>query len=592
MKTALKNMRPMLAAAVAVLFALLPAACNRDGFVEARPAPSIELDSPTGIYETKVGRPVTIAPRLSDADGAAVRWEEAGVLLSTAAVLTYSWDEAGEHYIVLTVGNDGGVVSEEIRVDVLELMPPAISLPFAGEVLTIRTGTEYTLAPEIANSDTDDFRVEWRVGGEVVSESMQYTFAADTQGDYEVECRAANADGSDMRRFTIRVVDVMPCTLFFRPISRLFPSTDRYTFAGRPVYLAPVVGNLAGERWEWSVDGKAVAADGPAFVFTPVAAGSYLVSLTVDGSATASVRVICVVGDESSRRRTATASDSPASNRVYEWIPAPGQFVGDTQTGGMTGSETTPELAAGWAEERLRNNLFVSLGGFGGYIVVGFDHSVARSAGGYDFAIQGNAFFNAGTSEGGSNEPGIVYVMQDVNGNGLPDDEWYELRGSETGLPSTIQDYAVTYYSPPAPAMNVQWTDNCGNSGCIDYLKAFHRQESYYPAWIEEDSYTLRGTRLGSRTSQDPSTGFWNNGAFDWGYADNMGSDNLSGSDDVTGDGQRNGFRIANAMLPDGTPVELQYIDFVKVQTGVNAKSGWLGENSTEVFGFRDLSVE
>ena len=42
------------------------------------------------------------------------------------------------------------------------------------------------------------------------------------------------------------------------------------------------------------------------------------------------------------------------------------------------------------------------------------------------FAIQGNAFDS-------SNEPGIVWVMQDVNGNGLPDDEWYELRGSETG---------------------------------------------------------------------------------------------------------------------------------------------------------------
>ena len=27
-------------------------------------------------------------------------------------------------------------------------------------------------------------------------------------------------------------------------------------------------------------------------------------------------------------------------------------------------------------------------------------------------------------------------------------------------------------------------------------------------------------------------------------------------------------------MQPDGTPVELKYIDFVKVQVGVNAKSG------------------
>ena len=33
------------------------------------------------------------------------------------------------------------------------------------------------------------------------------------------------------------------------------------------------------------------------------------------------------------------------------------------------------------------------------------------------------------------------------------------------------------------------------------------------------------------------------------------------------------------------------YIDFVKVQTGVNVKAGWLGENSTEVFGFTDENL-
>ena len=66
----------------------------------------------------------------------------------------------------------------------------------------------------------------------------------------------------------------------------------------------------------------------------------------------------------------------------------------------------------------------VSLGGFGGYIVVGFDHSIQASGGygGYDFSITGNQF-------SGSSEPGVVWVMPDENGNGEPDDgPWYELR--------------------------------------------------------------------------------------------------------------------------------------------------------------------
>lgn len=85
--------------------------------------------------------------------------------------------------------------------------------------------------------------------------------------------------------------------------------------------------------------------------------------------------------------------------------------------------------------------------------------------------------------------------------------------------------------------------------------------------------------------------GFWINRPYEWGYADNYGSDCLAGGDAMDGKGQSNGFRIANAMQPDGTPVELKYIDFVKVQVGVNAKSGPLGEVSTEVFSFADLSI-
>ena len=72
---------------------------------------------------------------------------------------------------------------------------------------------------------------------------------------------------------------------------------------------------------------------------------------------------------------------------------------------------------------------------------MGFDHSIDNSSsgykGGYNFSITGNAFK-------GSSDPGIVYVMQDTNGNTLPDDEWYELKGSEYGKEETVQEYAVT----------------------------------------------------------------------------------------------------------------------------------------------------
>ena len=39
-------------------------------------------------------------------------------------------------------------------------------------------------------------------------------------------------------------------------------------------------------------------------------------------------------------------------------------------------------------------------------------------------------------------------------------------------------------------------------------------------------------------------------------------------------------------------PIDMKFIDFVKVQVGVNTKSGWLGEVSTEVFGFYDYNLK
>ena len=271
---------------------------------------------------------------------------------------------------------------------------------------------------------------------------------------------------------------------------------------------------------------------------------------------------------------------------VFEYTPAPGQFINETKTGGFDGSQTTPEAAVAYATQRMKEKNFVSLGGFGGYIVVGFDHSIDNT-GSYDFGIEGNSFK-------GSSEPGVVWVMQDENGNGKPDDTWYELKGSETGKESTIQNYSVTYYRPSEPQQPVKWTDSEGNSGEVDYLKAFHKQDYYYPLWIKEDSYTLTGTCLEGRNYDHSGNGtYWVNAEYDWGYTDNFSDiDRLSNDNNANAGANANYFKISNAIDEKGNPVDLKYIDFIKVQTGCNTKSGWLGENSTEVFGFFDYSMK
>lgn len=268
----------------------------------------------------------------------------------------------------------------------------------------------------------------------------------------------------------------------------------------------------------------------------------------------------------------APSSDSRGGcSVVYSFLPAPGQFVNE----GYDASDMAE--ACDYALDRLNKQAYVSLGGFGGTVVVGFDHSIINS-GDYDIAVRGNAF-------SGSSEPGIVWVMQDSNGNGLPDDRWYELAGSEYGKSETISNYSVTYFRPEEAKSPVRWKDSLGNSGEISYIGGFHRQESYYPFWVKESSYTLWGTRLAARNHDTSGNGSnWVNDDFEWGYADNFSSIDMLSTKD-------NHFRISDARDDVGAPANLKYIDFVKIQTAVNAQSGMIGENSTEVFGIYDYHL-
>ena len=262
---------------------------------------------------------------------------------------------------------------------------------------------------------------------------------------------------------------------------------------------------------------------------------------------------------------------------VIEYMPAPGQFIGDPASG--YADFKTMEEACGYARDRFVSCYPVSLGAWGGYMIVKARKSI-NNTGGYEFSIAGNAFDS-------SNEPGIVWVSRDDNGNGVADDTWYELRGSYFGKEGYERGYEVTYYRPETDRSDVRWTDSQGGSGSIKYMGMFHSQASYYPSWITADSYTLSGSKLPQRVEYDDATGSWTNFPYEWGYADNFGEDAAFVYLVIKGlTAQLNYFRISDAVDAEGNTVKLDAIDFIKVQTAVMGESGRLGENSTEICGF------
>jgi len=248
---------------------------------------------------------------------------------------------------------------------------------------------------------------------------------------------------------------------------------------------------------------------------------------------------------------------SENSNRfvteLFEYSPAAGQFMNETGWGNQESGKSIVGKQA---------NPGVTLGAFGGYVVYGFDHTVINQPNADDVIVYGNAFANF-------SEPGVVWVMEDENGNGKPDDTWYELAGSEFNKEGYVRNYSVTYTRPTPPSLSVAWKDNKGNTGVVK--QSFHRL-NHYPLWITADEFTRTGTLL-------PSTGIKasSSAVLAFGYADNKaGSDRLD---------------IAYAIDKDSKQVNLKGIDFIKIQTGIMADLGVFGELSTEVTGIADISL-
>ena len=572
---------------------VVASSCNIDEEITASLPPKIYLDSDSGVYTVKQGREVIIAPSYENAEGATYSWRMDGRLIGNDASLAFMRESVGEYYILLTVTADTGSDSEEIRVDVVELEIPMVTIAGSDNII-VAAGAEVKLNASVRKTSLPT-TFSWSINDEVVSEELTYTFEADALGTYTVVATAANEDVTHSDTMTIEVVNPEDMPFVWE-----FDREEYHTVAGRKLRIAPsAISEVEGVAYAWSIEGaEEVISEESSLTFVAESAGEYRITATAtaergSGEVTITRNFVVTAYEEGAFRREVNASSKADWNRVYDYTPAPGQFINETKTGGFDGTQTTREAAIAYAEARMSetdangnpNPIWVSLGGFGGYIIVGFDHSIANS-GDYDLGILGNSF-------GGSSEPGVVWVMQDENGDGLPNDTWYELAGSETGKASTIQNYAVTYYRPSGAGMPVQWTDNLGNHGEVDYLKQFHRQDFYYPLWIEEDSYTLTGTCLEPRNYDASGNGsYWVNAEYDWGYVDNFSPvDRIGEGDNSNALANINYFKIENAIDCDGEPIDLKYVDFVKVQCAVNAKSGWLGELSTEVFGFYDYNM-
>ena len=349
----------------------------------------------------------------------------------------------------------------------------------------------------------------------------------------------------------------------------------------------PLESALTGREYIWKVEGETVSTD-RRYIFMAEKEGEYSLSFDIidDETPYHFDFTITVMHEE--------VEYSPYISRVYEYCPAPGQFVNEMPR--YEEGDTYADILQK-AEESISgtNDIMITLGGYGGYVTFGFDHTVINIHGEKDFRIWGNCFYELlqPDKKGGSAEPGIVMVSYDTNCNGLPDDEWYELAGSEYNSDATRHGYEITYHRPDpnreivADEDNslddiyyIRWNDNLGSNGFLA-KNIFHNQD-YYPKWINENFISFRGSLLAPNAEDISGYGaYFVLYSYPWGYVDNHPNE----YEDL------NSFDISWAVDSKGNHVDLPGVDFIRVYTGINQYCGWLGETSTELSRAQDLHI-
>ena len=162
-------------------------------------------------------------------------------------------------------------------------------------------------------------------------------------------------------------------------------------------------------------------------------------------------------------------------------------------------------------------------------------------------------------------------MQEDKNGNGLPDEMWYELPGGDETHPirknQITRRYAITYFKTSdhgttneygQKIREVYWVDSCGRAGMIP--GGFPTPWGVIGDWV-----TYTGTLL-----RDDGEIFCPN----YNMAD------LDGYVDCTGN---IAFPVSRAVRSDGAPANLSEVKFLRVQTSLFRYGDIFGDVSTEI---------
>lgn len=228
-----------------------------------------------------------------------------------------------------------------------------------------------------------------------------------------------------------------------------------------------------------------------------------------------------------------------------DYIMAPSQFARHSVPYNQQFLDPTAAIGSPDIEFELKS--VVTLGGFGGTIVLAFDHNVEDNPAnpmGLDAIVFGNAFFSEQNIYQKWAEFATIEIMPEVNGNNIPGDDpaekWYLIPGSH--LNASSQKITATW--------NKNTLSNLGRK--LFYYPTFpgwptpeYQTSSYqlFPVYSTDlENVVLENPNI---SDNDPANDFLE---YYWGYADATPTLRLGDRD---GNGSSSGVGDVNTMSPD-----------------------------------------
>lgn len=266
---------------------------------------------------------VAFSADASDPDGSVVayEWQIDGEVVGSSASFQYTFEEAGDHEVRVTVTDDEGATASAAVTVTVEGANDQPSVEIVRETTSPSEGEAVTFSAEASDPDGSVGSYEWTVDGEVVGSSASLTYAFEEAGEHLVAVTVtddAGAQSTARISVTVEANDPPTASVEYSPES---PSEgETVTFSSDSSDPDDATDSLA---YEWTVDGEP-ADTGPALEYTFEEAGEHEVRVTVtdDQGATASAAVTVTVEgtNEPPSVEIALGTTSPTEGEAVEFV--------------------------------------------------------------------------------------------------------------------------------------------------------------------------------------------------------------------------------------------------------------------------------